>query len=534
MGSSAEDDASWVSTLPHTEHVDLFRKTDYGPTLGPASAWGPALRCYTSMVFADTRASVIYWGSDHVAIYNEKSAEVMGEGHPNLMGKSLREGFYTAWLDVRGIFDQVATTGETVSVENITLFLVRYGFPEETHFTAQFIPLRGDSGKVEGIYNTMSECTSTVLYERRRRVLERIASVPPSPIDKTLTYFMEALTDNPHDIPMAMLYSFDELADPGTQNLRLRNVLGIPQDHSCAPATACLDVDTAGVIPLLRRAAQANALTVVSNLDGANEWVDKMFGGVAWAGYGEPARHIVVVPLNISGRQLGFYLQGTNPRRPYDDVIETSIMDFAQQIQATWLSTISTQEAKLREELLLNKLTDSERRLRYMAQSAPIGMCQISPEHGGLITWANDQFYDITGHDRSQPKLASFLTVIQEDDREQASRDVKALLTTNNTVLSDLRLLRKWTPPAEETADVESDTAWICATGFSVFENGKLKHAMGYVYDISRQKWAESVQSRNAAAANLAKRRQEEFIDVGAHRFVDLVSRLTSNLDHQP
>lgn len=85
--------------------MDLFRKADYGPTLGAAAGWGPALRCYTSMVFADTRASVIYWGSDHVAIYNERAAEVMGEGHPGLMGKSLREGFYRAWEDVRAIFE---------------------------------------------------------------------------------------------------------------------------------------------------------------------------------------------------------------------------------------------------------------------------------------------------------------------------------------------------------------------------------------------------------------------------------------------
>lgn len=42
-------------------------------------------------------------------------------------------------------------------------------------------------------------------------------------------------------------------------------------------------------------------------------------------------------------------------------------------------------------------------------------------------------------------------------------------------------------------------------------ENGKTKLIMGYITDISRQKWAESVQRRNAAAATLAKRRQEEY-----------------------
>ena len=51
----------------------------------------------------------------------------------------------------------------------------------------------------------------------------------------------------------------------------------------------------------------------------------------------------------------------------------------------------------------------------------------------------------------------------------------------------------------------------ILTTAFPMNENGKLKLLMGYVSDISRQKWAESVQTRNATAATLARRRQEEY-----------------------
>lgn len=48
-------------------------------------------------------------------------------------------------------------------------------------------------------------------------------------------------------------------------------------------------------------------------------------------------------------------------------------------------------------------------------------------------------------------------------------------------------------------------------------KNGEVNSLLGYVTDISRQKWAENVQSRNAALATDARRRQEEFLDITSH-----------------
>ena len=105
------------------------------------------------------------------------------------------------------------------------------------------------------------------------------------------------------------------------------------------------------------------------------------------------------------------------------------------------------------------------------------------------------------------------MNIISPEDRERALADLGSLFEKEpSRVSSELRLTRKWSPPVDEDGDAVDDTAWMLTTGFSVFENGKPKLLMGYLYDISHQKWAESVQTRNAAAATLAKRRQEEFI----------------------
>ncbi|KAK3682029.1 hypothetical protein LTR37_020655 [Vermiconidia calcicola] len=166
--------------------------------------------------------------------------------------------------------------------------------------------------------------------------------------------------------------------------------------------------------------------------------------------------------------------------------------------------------------MLEHSLTDRERRLRHMAQSAPTGFVQIAQEHGGHIEWANKQFYDITGHTDTKPGISDFLECIAPEDRERALNDLGTLFEYETPVVSELRLTRKWSPPVEEDKDAGCDTAWILAIAISVFEDGKYS-VMGYVYDISHQKWAESVQSRNAEAATIAKRRQEEFIDVTSH-----------------
>ena len=113
--------------------------------------------------------------------------------------------------------------------------------------------------------------------------------------------------------------------------------------------------------------------------------------------------------------------------------------------------------------------------------------------------------------------MADFWKVIAPEDRERSARDLGTLFERDTRVVSELRLMRKWSPPVDEDDDASDNTAWILTVGFPVFENGKAKLVMGYLYDISHQKWAESVQTRNAAAATQAKRRQEEFIDVTSH-----------------
>ena len=46
----------------------------------------------------------------------------------------------------------------------------RHGYVEECYFDYTFSPVRGESGRVEGVFNAVLETTERVIGERRMRV----------------------------------------------------------------------------------------------------------------------------------------------------------------------------------------------------------------------------------------------------------------------------------------------------------------------------------------------------------------------------
>ncbi|TKA62197.1 hypothetical protein B0A55_10530 [Friedmanniomyces simplex] len=376
------------------------------------------------------------------------------------MGRSYYEAFPELSQSLAPQLEHAATTGQTVDMDNILLFVQRNGYSEESYFIGQFIPVIGDSGTIEGFYNTVLESTAQVLFERRRR------------------------------------------------------------------AEGHLETGQDGLIPWFRHVRLTGKPHVLSATDvGLRGWFD----GIAWCGYGEPSRDLVVCPLAISGNVLGFFVQGTNPRRPYDETMESSIIDATRQMEVKWINAITAQQARLRELVLERRATDSEGRLRHMAQHAPMGMCQIGTDH--KIQFANDQFYEITGHDRSKPDLSEFRKSLAADERDRSLQTAEGLLSGVTRIVQEIRLERSWVPPVKDHSDATPVNAWTHVIAFPLMENGKAKLLMAYVSDISHQKWAEDVQTRNAAAATLAKRRQEEFIDVTSHEMRNPLSAITQLAD---
>jgi PAS domain-containing protein len=398
-----------------------------------------------------------------------------------------------------GVFDHAASSGQTVDVDNILLFPERKkGFFEESYFIGQFIPLRQDDGRIGGFYNTVYESTDRILHERRRLVVDEIAAMHTHSVYETVMLVIRALRENPNDITMCLLYSYLETGTDDEPNLHCVGRISVPEDHPCAPKEANLERGQSGFIEHFRRARNTGKPVVLSQSDGSLGTVEGL-EGVEWCGYGEPSRDVAVISLSNGGNLLGFMVLGTNPRRIYDGTTERSIVDMARQIEAKWGGSISAEQYEARERILEQRATDSESKIRHMAKYAPLGMCQVGQDQ--LIHFANDQFYEITGHDRSKPSMNDYFQVLHPDEVDATISALNVLLDGSQRIEREIRLRRSWTPPVE---GAEECSAWILTHTFPLIEDdGSIKLIMSYVLDISHQKWAESVQLRNAAAVSI-------------------------------
>jgi PAS domain S-box-containing protein len=504
---------NWTSRLPDTDHVRLFKETDWASTeLGSLETWGPSLRFSANMVFADSRGACVYWGPQRIAFYNESFMPMAGSAHPILMGKPFKFGFPELDDAIKPVFEKAQSDGMTVDIDNIPLFTERNGYLEETFFIGQFIPLRGDSGEVEGFYNTVYESTFRVVHDRRRKVVDLITALPSSSVSAVFQHVVGALETDPLDFPMIALYSTNEITLPGACNLTLQGSSGIPTNHRFAPAQAELHQSKEPLITLFRKAQTRDTpLVVNANDELLQKGGSSLLNGLVWTGFGEPSHQIIVAPLANTGRLLGFIVLGTNPRRKYDVVCEQFVGDVIQQLLAKLSSAISIEEAIVREESLLRDLADSQKRIRYMATYAPVGLVHLSL--AGTVVWANDQFYDILGISKEAAASSmAFLGAYREESIEEAELLWAQLIEGKPIVSGEFKLKRRFAPPTGP-----EEHACVLGSGFAQKENDEIKYIMACFTDVSHLKWAENMQILNAAAAREAKRQQELFIDMTSH-----------------
>lgn len=145
----------------------LFDATDWAATpLGPVESWSPALRAALSVVNGTRFPATLLWGPEHVLLYNEPYAEMIGDKHPAALGRTCASVFPEAMDALTPLFEQVELGGSTWS-QDVLLPLERAGYVEDCWFTWSYSPVRGPGGVIEGVLDIAVETTPVVLAERR-------------------------------------------------------------------------------------------------------------------------------------------------------------------------------------------------------------------------------------------------------------------------------------------------------------------------------------------------------------------------------
>lgn len=540
------------------EHIKFAKSFDWASTpIGPIEDWPTELRVASNLVMGSPYPAAMYWGRDHVCIYNEAYVEMAGQKHPQLLGMKYKDAWAEIYPTIEPVFRSAWEHGQATMKRDDNLFIFRNGFLEEAFFSWSVVPLIGSEGEVVGLYNAAFENTRRQVGERRMLTLREIGEcvATASTVNGFWQLIQKGLQYNELDIPFSLIYSVktdtteSEVSSthssmsPQSLQLTLETASGVPEGHASAPQHLDLRHSEEGFAPYMRKSLSLGGCEVVlSQSDGTLP--THLFEGFQWRGYGDPCRHVVIHPITpTSGDSpTAFIIMGVNPRRPYDDEYKlfthllarqlgtslASVMLFEEEItrgqRAARLAALDKQELSMQLLLRTQEASESEMRFTRMAEFAPVGM--FIADSAGTITYCNDMWGQISGHSRSQEIARSWMDSVREEDRDRLETAWTSLVHDKVTISLEFRF-----KCSQRNGSNTIDT-WVLLSAYpEKHGDGSLKSIFGCITDISSQKWAAEVQNERREEAVELKRQQENFIDITSHEMRNPLSAILQCAD---
>ncbi|MDF1506372.1 PAS domain-containing protein, partial [Roseisolibacter sp. H3M3-2] len=220
----------------------LMRAHDWSTSpLGAPGDWPQSLRSALSICLGSAFPIALYWGPELALVYNDAWSPIPGGKHPWALGRPAREVWPEIWETIGPLFAQVMATGEATRSQDQLLAMRRHGYVEECYFDYTFSPVRGEGGRIGGIFNAVLETTDRVIGERRLRTVRELPGRAAEARTPEEACFAAAATlaAAPGDLPFALLYLADE------DGLRLEATAGLGGAEVPAPARASLAGDAA-------------------------------------------------------------------------------------------------------------------------------------------------------------------------------------------------------------------------------------------------------------------------------------------------
>ncbi|MEU8615120.1 PP2C family protein-serine/threonine phosphatase [Actinoplanes sp. NPDC048791] len=183
---------------------DAYRRVDWAATsLGPVTSWSPALLAALDLTL-HTRAPVtLFWGPDHVLVYNEAYVPMIGDKHPAALGAPAAKVFAEIWSTIGPMLESVLAGQGATWVEDLRLLMDRRGFLEETYFTFSYSAVHDSDGRIAGAIDIAAETTAQVLGTRRLALLGRLNDqlADAEDVRQLLDHALPVLRSAPEDLP---------------------------------------------------------------------------------------------------------------------------------------------------------------------------------------------------------------------------------------------------------------------------------------------------------------------------------------------
>lgn len=239
----------------------------------------------------------------------------------------------------------------------------------------------------------------------------------------------------------------------------------------------------------------------------------------------------IFLPIKSTGDStMGFMILGVNPWKRYDEDYKGFIELMSRQLASSMAAALLFEDEIRRGRMvaeqadrdryhLFTKLaiqtqaaSQTENRFRNMADLSPAGQFHISPS--GVLVYANNEYYRLTGHPRDVSHPMSWYDVLLADDHELMDIHWGKLLAGKATSF-EIRLKHRFEVEEVVGGEKVQGYTWIIAAAYAEKNTrGDVVGILGCLTDISRQKWAEGFQNRRMLEAVELKKQQENFIDM--------------------
>jgi signal transduction histidine kinase/DNA-binding response OmpR family regulator len=275
--------------------------------LGPIAEWPQSLLTSLSIILNSGQPMFVAWGEEQTFFYNDAYIEALSlSKHPQALGQAFAKVWADIWSDLRPLVNKVFHNAQASFMEDMPLFMQRLGATEETYFSFSYNPIRGELGKVEGLFCACSETTNKVLNERRLKLLGELSTkaLLEKTVESACVSIAEVLNNNYADIPFALLY----LVEASGKQVKLAQAIHV--DHSIdGLSPLVVGLNESEPKPLLCsiaetiQNAQANLISVED------------FNCLPLGPANQPIQKAIALPLIAMGQEkpMGVLLAGINP-----------------------------------------------------------------------------------------------------------------------------------------------------------------------------------------------------------------------------
>ncbi len=306
----------------------LMLAQDWSVTpLGPPERWPRTLRTAVSVCLNSRFPMLIWWGPQLAMLYNDGYVPMLGDKHPDALGRPGAAVWADVWPVVGDMLAGVLERGAATYDEDLLLVMRRHGFDEEAYFTFSYSPIVTPGGAVGGVFTAVTETTGRVLAARRLAVLQRLGEIPTAQtatVENACAAAAEVLGAHRADIPFGLVYL---LTDDGARARLVAHYGGI--DTGCVPITLPAGTEGGWIWRAASSGRPVTATGLVDQLPGLSRASVSEIGGAQ-------INTAVALPLPVAGQEqpVGILVAGVSPYLELNDDYQAFLELVAGQVTA--------------------------------------------------------------------------------------------------------------------------------------------------------------------------------------------------------